>query len=302
VSSWKAWLQRASRSQRFLWRFAIVILSLGGAVGMVLHWIDPSGAWALGERALAVAGLQAQDDELGAELPETPPELLPSLEAELAKPSVDFSHLVRAIPDLAPFLGRADPAEIRRVFRTRFTESEADLASDYLAGWNNPAGGAVERIGTAVEAAPQRYARYILGRLEMRRKNHRAAFEHFRREAATEGATESRYMAVQALAAAEDFKALSELESDPFFAPYFDGYTRLKIATAQRDWRGILRAVPLNQIDSYGDGVFLVSLVAGLAWALFLLNLGEIPRVLCSRTALCGLGFLAGFLSTTATI
>lgn len=302
MSSWKDRVYCASRSQRFLWKFAIGTLVLGFSVGMVLSWIDPSGAWALGDRTLAAAGLQAQADEPGAELPESSPELPALLEAELAEASINFYHLVRAIPTLAPYLAKIDQGEIRRIFCTRFSEQEAALATDYLAGWNEPASGASDRIEAAANASPQRYAHYILGRLELRRKNHRAAYEHFRREATADGAIESRWMAVWALAETDDFKTLAQMESDPLFAPYFDAHTKLRIASAQKDWRGILRAVLLTQLESYRQGVFLVALVAGLAWALFLLNLGEIPRVLCSRTALCGFGFLAGVLSTTATI
>lgn len=303
MSSWKDRIYWASRSRGFLWRFALVTLLAGVLVGMSVSSIAPPDPWAFGDRTLALVGLRAAEEEVEESIPaEMRPELVKMLREELAAPSVEFFHLLVAVPGVAPYLKSMPDEEIRQLFRARFPENQAVLAADYLAAWNRPTGDAFQRIEAAATAAPQRYDQYVLGRLELKKKNPRAAFEHFHREATVRGGAESQYLAVVALAETDDFEALATLEADPLFSPYFDAHTRLNIAEKKKDWRGILRWVPMVQLESYRLELVAVSLVAGLAWAVFLLNLGEIPRLLSSRTGLCGLAFIAGVLSTTVTI
>ncbi|HEY1051461.1 MAG TPA: hypothetical protein VGE39_16930, partial [Prosthecobacter sp.] len=54
---WERRLHRASRSQSFLWKFAICVILAGVAVGYGLSWVNPSGPENFQARVLALSGL-----------------------------------------------------------------------------------------------------------------------------------------------------------------------------------------------------------------------------------------------------
>src|SRR5262249_26181756 len=104
MTRWRDRIHRASRSQGFLWKFAIVTLARGGTRGYFLSRRHPSGVQSFGERVLGAAGLEAErdDDDDKPEIPESAPKLLIALAQELASPSISFARLLQAIPMLAP--------------------------------------------------------------------------------------------------------------------------------------------------------------------------------------------------------
>lgn len=302
--SWQDRLFHASRSQSFLWKFALTTLCLGAVVGYVVSRVHPPQPHLLGDRVLGSAGLAEQDDEVEfREAPQTAPNLLPTLVEELRSPDLNFAYILRAIPALAPFLARGDHARFGEILRTRFSADDSAFAVDYLESWNPANSDAFTRLqARADQPSPTRYVRYAVGRIFYQRKNYPAAYERFRQEAETEGANESRAMAVYTLAKAKNFKALEALGKDERFAPFFDPYTRREIAVGLRDWSGLLKWIVVTQVESYQDPVYLVALVAGLAWAFFLFNFGEVPRFWSVTSALCLAGFVAGIISTVPTV
>lgn len=304
LKRWKSALYHASRSRGFLWKFAVATLLAGVATGWALSQFQPSGSYLFGERVLARASLAVSEndaDEAPAE--ETAPRLLDALATELAEPTLRFIDVLWAVPNLAPHVAAADMNRVRQVLSDRFDATEADLAVRYLAACNlRDAAAYSELAARANEPEPPRYARFALGQIEMKRENHRAAYELFRREAENDDATESRFMAVQALAAAKDVTTLAALRDDERFAQYVTPYVRLQMAIGARDWWGILKAIPATQIHSYQQNVILVAAIAGLAWALFLAHLGELRSPFSGTAVLCVAGFVAGVISTTPTI
>jgi RsiW-degrading membrane proteinase PrsW (M82 family) len=307
MTGWQKWLYHASRSRRFLWKVGIGMLLIGAAVGGVLSQLRPSAAYLFGERALARAGLSVKEESDQTEPPSSPTETAPGLIAglvtELANPSLGFMEVLWAIPDFTPYIAKADLPLVSEALRSRFNAEEAELLSDFLAANDIHDLAAFDRLkARAEQPQPPRYSRYAVGQVEMRRKNHLAAFEWFRKEGELKEATESRHMAVRALAEDKDFKRLSALRADPRYLGYFSPYVSLQMAIGARDWPGIVKAIPAMQLRSYQKDVIIVTLIAAVAWTLFLVHLGEVTSVLSVTGALCGAAFLAGVLSTTATV
>jgi hypothetical protein len=286
-----------------LWKFAICALLVGVLIGGVLSQIEPSDANLFGERVLGHAGLARIEDDT--KLPpalETPPGMLEAFAEEVTDSSVHFVDVIWAVPSLAPYVAAADHPRLRENLTARFSGEEADLAIDYLAAWNLSDRAAFSRLQSRAAQSEQRFVRYVLGQIEMRRENYRAAFALFRSEGERAEAGESRFMAVEALVQAKDFAALSTLREDPRYQRYFTPHVALETAIQTRDWLGILATIPVIQITSYENTVIIVTLVAGLAWGIFLLHLGEVSSLFSRSGALCALGFIAGVISTTPTI
>lgn len=290
-----------------MWKVGLCMLLLGAAVGSGLSHLRPPGAYLFGERALAHAGLSVPDEDDKTEPPSSPPETAPGVIAgfttELANPSLTLVEILWALPDFTLYVAKADFPRIREALRKRFSADDADFLTDFLAASDVHDVAAFDRLKARAKLPqPPRYSRYAVGQIEMRRKNHLAAFEWFRREGELEEASESRHMAVRALAEEKDFKRLTELRADPRYARYFSPYVSLQMAIGARDWLGIAKAVPAMQLRSYQKNVILVTLVAAVAWTLFLLHLGEVTSLRSVTGALCGAALLAGILSTTATV
>ena len=187
-----------------------------------------------------------------------------------------------AMPSFAPFVAATDHERRRRELASRFTPEEADLAIDYLAARNLADRAAFERLEKrAAQTEPPRFARYALGQIEMKRENYLAAYDQFRLEGERSDAGESRFMAIEALVQARDFPTLAKLRNDPQYERYFTPHVALEAAIETRDWLGILKTIPVVQFTSYQNNVLIVTLIAGLAWGVFLIHLGEVPH--CSR-------------------
>lgn len=283
------------------------MLLVGAAVGGLLSHLRPSGAYLFAERALARAGLSVQDEDEQKEPPsapaETPPGLIAGFTTELANPSLNFTEVLWAIPDFAPYIAKADLPLVHAVLQKRFTADEAELLTDFLAANDLHDLAAFDRLKARAERPqPPRYSRFAVGQIEMRRKNHLGAFAWFQKEGELEEAAESRHMAVRALAEDKDFKRLAELKSDPRYARYFSPYVSLQMAIGARDWLGIVKAIPAVQLRSYHKDVLVVTLIAAVAWTLFLVHLGEVTPLRSVTGALCGVALIAGVLSTTATM
>jgi RsiW-degrading membrane proteinase PrsW (M82 family) len=109
-------------------------------------------------------------------------------------------------------------------------------------------------------------------------------------------------MAIQALRSAKDYEALAKLGDEPRYAELFTTGVRLDIAIGKRDWRAIAKWVPITQYETFERGVLIMTLITGIAWAFFLVHLGEMPRAFSMTAWLCLAGFVFGVLSTTATV
>jgi hypothetical protein len=301
---WKARLYHASRSRAFLWKFAVLSLLSGVAVGVLLSRIQPSESYLFGERVLAHVGLAVVDDNAHIEpATEAAPELIAAFAHELTNPDLRFIDVIWAMPALAPFVASADHEHLRIELNKRFGFDESALAIDFLAGSDVADRDAFARVkNRATRIEPIRFARYILGRLEMKRGNFQAAYELFDQEGQLREASESRFMAVRALSEAKDFTKLATLREKPGYREFFTPHVDLESAIATRDWLGILKAIPVTQIYSYRPGILTVTIIAGVAWALFLIHLGEVTPLLSRTAAVCGFGFVAGVISTTPTI
>lgn len=241
----RTFLSRASRSRSFLWKFAFSVILVGVAAGLALSHFEPPSERLFGERVLARAGLSTQRDDPKLRPPdESAPNLLAALATELSITSeLRFTDVLRSAPSFAPYVAPTDYASFRDALRSRFSETEAALATDYLGAWLGGDRDAFARLKTRADSPePPRFTRYVLGRLELRQENHRAAHEHFRAEAEHPDAWESRYMAVLALAESNDPRALDALHEDPRFAPYFTPHVALAAAVGARNWLGILEA------------------------------------------------------------
>ncbi len=301
---WKAFLARASRSRGFLWKFAVGTMLAGVAVGFALSRVQPSKSYLFGERVLAHAGLAvSEDDPDRPPATATAPRLLDAFAEEIAAPGLRFIDVLWAMPALEPYVAADGREPLRTAIATRFSPAESALAVDFLAAWTLQDRDAFARLQAhAMQPDPPRFARYALGRVLMKRENFHAAYELFRHEGELDEAGESRFMAVQALAQGKDFTTLATLRDDPRYQRYFTPYVALQASIETRDWLGILKAIPATQIHSYQHNVIIVTIIAGLAWTLFLVHLGEITPILSRTAVLCGLGFIAGVISTTPTI
>ena len=301
---WRRYAARAFRRRSFLWKFALGTLLIGGGAGYGISKVQPSGPDKLGERVLALSGasLQKEDPDHPIEGNETQ-DISPAFAAEIRPADIDFSDVLHALPTLAPHATPAAREAMRASLRERFSPEEADLAFDYLAAWVNFGGGEQERLEARADRpdAP-RFANYVTGRIELRRKNYQRAYERFHQEGERESAGESRYMAVHALLEAKDFIALARLTANPRYGRYVSPYVRLQIAIGRQDWRGILDGVPRAQIASYEANLVIVTAIVGLAWTFFLGHLGELPGVFSKASLLCLCAIGLGALSTVPTV
>lgn len=303
-SRWQTFLSHASRSRSFLWKFALGALLTGGLIGAALSYLRPPAAHLFGERVLALAGLSEMRDDTKWMPPERSVlELVESFTAEVANPAVTFGDVIRAIPDLAPHIAVTNFPTITEAMNQRFTPPEAQLATHYLAASNLKDAAAIQSL-RAFAAQPEapRYANYALGRIESRLGDHRAAFVAFQKEGLREDAYESRNRAVWALVDAKDFDSLATLRDDPRYTPFFTSQVEVDIAAARHDWLGMFRAIARGQLESYQTSPLFVTLIAGLAWTLVLVHLGEVRSAFSSTGALCVAGFFAGVVSTTPTL
>lgn len=313
---WKKFLYDASRSQGFLWKFALGVILLGAAIGYVTSHLKPSGPDKFRERILAIAGVPLEEPDprprgepdpavaLGAGIDaKIPIAVFAALMDQLDDPAIRFVHVMRAIPRIAPLIVKADHERLRVTLARRFSPAEAELAVSYLAAWDEADREGLARLKALAETpAVARFTHYAIGRIESQRQNHRAAFDHFQKEGERPEAYESRYMAMRALIQAEDFARLATLQNDPGYKDLFSPRVRLAIAIGNRDWRGIAKWVPITQLESYAPGILIMTLIAGLAWAFFLGHLGELPGIFSKAAALCACAFGLGVLSTTATL
>ena len=311
TQGWRAKAYHASRSQRFLWKFAIGMLVLGFGVGYLVSRVIRPEAYKLGQRVLAGSGRDIDLDiedrsppvvaQPGATLPMQ--QIAPVLSALLGQPDVTYPHLLTAIPLLAVHVDPSEDEALRQIFSRRFSASETDLALAYLGAWRPQDRAAYARLQALAESpdAP-RWASYALGRVEFHRQAYGAAHAAFAREGRHPDARESRYRALVSLLRAKDYAAAARLENDPAYEEFFTPQVRLRLAVGQRDWPTILRLIPVTQFTNYEMGTLALTVIAGLSWALFLAHLGQWPRFLSGRAGLCFVAMALGVLSTIPTL
>lgn len=294
-----------SRSRSALWKFAIVTLALGTTVGWLLGGRESSSSVSFGERALASAGLALRDEPERFHVPErSAPRLLDALSREIGRASDgDFISVLWTMPHLANYLAPADYERLREIVAAKFGAPAAALAHDFLAAWTGTDSAAISRLGgLAGEPNAPRYSNYVMGRLALQRDDYSAAFARFYREGERPEAAESRYWALRALEQGHDYATLTRLQNEPAYANYFNLDRQLTLAIGERRWGDIFRLVPQVQIAGYRADLWFIAALAGLAWALVLVHLGEVHERRWSTAALCLSGFIAGVLSTTLTL
>lgn len=304
MNRFKTALHRASRRRSFLWKFALVVIVTGTATGVALSFQQDSASYLFGERVLARVGLSIERDEDYRPAPEKTAEgLLDALRFELLSADISFIELLWAIESLAPHVSPVDYPALHEVLRTRYGPEEAGLATDYLsASLDQSSEGYVRLNAQAIAPDPPRFARYLLGRIELRQKNPQAAFEHLFAEAQRPEAQESRYLAVLALAETHDTQRLDALRQDERFAPYYSPHVALAAATGARDTLGILKAIIALQLSSYADPVVTVAIISAVGWGFFLVHFGQIRSLWSGSFLLCLLGLVAGVISTIPTV
>lgn len=307
----KEFLSHASRSRSALWKIAIGALVVSAATGLVLGRFRKSEPRLFGERVLASAGLSIGKPDPDGKTDDDPdaigngshPDLITPFRNELANPGLQFADVLQGAPVLAPYVKGEFLSAAREILKKRFGQQRAELICDYMAAWKPANADAYARLKTAASApSPLRYANYVFGRVEFERYNYSSAYSAFRREAEHEQGNESRWWAVQALVCAKDFATLREVERDPVFAPSITPFVHTEIAAQVKDWRALLKWIPLGQLESYEWSIVTVSLLAGFAWMFFLAHLGEWPSLFSGTAVLCFFGFVLGVLSTTPTL
>jgi RsiW-degrading membrane proteinase PrsW (M82 family) len=302
MTRWQRLLFAASRSQAILWRFAIGMLLLGVLAGYAASKFRPSRPERLLERVIAALPPLEPDAPVMPDL-DASAAILPALAAELRDPAIQFGHVVDIIPTLAHLASQADPEELRTVLARRFTAGEADLAVDlFVASGAGDVAARARLEALARSEPPPRFAHHALGLLAQQRGEHRDAYAHFQREGVRPEAVASRREAVSALVALDDFAALTRLREDPLYADLISSRDLLQHAVATRDWRTIILLTPIVQITSYETGILVITIISGVAWAFFLVHLGEPPGWFSKTSLVYLLAFVAGALSTTVTL
>ncbi|MGC4074980.1 MAG: PrsW family glutamic-type intramembrane protease [Nibricoccus sp.] len=306
TSRWKKFLSHASRSRSFLWKLAIGIILSGVAIGCLIHHLRPSGPSRLAEHILGSIQIPDGYGPAAPAMDNLHASVLLALDEELSAPGVHFSHLVQALPPLAPLLGE-NPGKTRRILEKHFSPDEALLASDFIALHSGDSAlqkSAEQRLKTLASGeAPPRFVHHLLGVHEQSQGNDQQAAKHFIQEGRHPEAVASRAQAVQSLIAGKKFTELDQLtREDPRYAELISASDRLEIAVAQKDWRAILKWTPLSQIEIQHRGLLALTLITGLAWGFFLFHLGQTEKFFSSTTALCVAGFILGAVSTTPTI
>jgi RsiW-degrading membrane proteinase PrsW (M82 family) len=305
ILRWKKFLQHASRSRSFLWKLAIGFILSGVAIGSAIHSLRPSGPARLADRILSEVLLHDPDSHDLA--PSDPREhVLSAFEAELSDPALQFSHLVNALPQLAPLLV-LDTEKARSLLEKKFTPEEAALAADFIAlHSSDPAlkAPAEQRLrALAATNTPPRFVYHLIGVYEQLQGDATFAAGHFIEEGRHPDAVDSRQRAVQSLIDAQQFSKLDRLlREDTRYTDLVTATDRLEIAIAQKNWRAIFKQVPLSLISQQQAGLLGLTLITGLAWAFFLYHLGEVEKFFSSTTLLCFAGFILGVLSTTPTV
>jgi len=306
MTRWQRFLLEASRSRRFLWRFALGMLLFGAVAGYALHRMVPAAAHgSLQSRLLAaIAGDMALLDQLRGSS-EITPVILEAFARELAgSPApVDFEAVLDFIPMLATWAPAATPAQVAPLLEPHFPPDHRALAADLLDVCRNSSDEARARLEAGAAAEPPvRYAAHALGLAALAREEFHAASEQFRREGRQPEAVGSRRQAVECLVTAEDFATLTALKAEPGYAELIPITVELDAAVQRRDWPAILRLVPLTQITGLDPAITALTLTAAVAWAFFLGHLGQVPRLRSGLALLCLLALAAGIASTTPTI
>lgn len=302
MKRWQRYIQQSSRSRSFLWRFALGMLLGGAIVGYGLSHLSPAASTELGERIAASIRGNVSDSDLYTPFVR-PVGAVAALEAELRRSPVKFVHVLDFMPTLAGWTDPVEDRTVEAVLDQQFPRDAVRLAINLLAASREENDEAEARLRAAAESAdPPRFAAYALGLLEMQHRAYHAAYAHYRQEGENPEAEEARVRAVGALTAVEDWDELQRLTSNRAYAPLIAPGVLLQLAIHQRNWREIVRWVPVSQFTNLDPGIVVLTLVTGFAWAFFLAHLGEFSGAPKGHVILCLLALLAGIASTTPTI
>jgi RsiW-degrading membrane proteinase PrsW (M82 family) len=293
----------ATHSRRFLWRFALGTLACGIALGYAWHRWHPGPPPDLDARIMAALATGV-DGGLGTPAVIDPSSIaLETLARDLAATPRPFDEVLDLLPRLAHWAPAVQPAAINSLLSPHYTPEQSQLGAELFDALRDDDSAALERLrASAAASPPRRHAAHAAGLAYLSRRDFRTAHAYFAQEGRDPEATLSRHRAIDCLLAAQDFQRLRALESDPAYAALIDPVVRLQAAIHAKDWPAILRLVPRSQFTGLDPAITTLALVAGLAWAFFLVQLGQVARLDRGAGVLCVLALAAGVISTTPTI
>lgn len=296
------WLQRLRRNSYR--RSFVVQVCLGILVLGVL-----GGVFFPGEKSPLQKELMALDwDELSlpTELTESARDVSADFEKALNEAKGDFYEQLEMIASFFNGAERAVQADCLMVWE-RFAETAEEntvgraLAENLSVKQEGPVGTLLEM--SDAEPLP-RYAGYALATFWYAKGKYRTAADFYILESEGYDADVARKKVVELLLWQRDFERLQELSQLKEYAPHFEGKRariEYELALKERDILGILRwQLPL-QYSYFEVNYVVMALVAGLAWWIFLLQLGQ-ASLRSLKTLMCLLAVLAGALSTQLTV
>ncbi len=303
---WKQSLSRASRSRGFLWKLAAGIILAGALVGFALHRNQPFPSETFTERILRTAGT-GDDQNLAHDFsPDLRGRILRSFVDEVSDPATGFEDIVSTLPMLAPVLA-PHREHVQALFTRKLPSSEAALASDFFDLFSaDPALAGPAKVhlrARAEEPVPPRLVHHMLGVYARQHGDGMQAVDHFTAEAAHHDARSSRDAAIQTLIQTRQFDRLDALvRADNRYEDLTTPPDRLRVAIARKEWAAIFKEVPRMQLHRHQSGPLTLTLATGLAWAFFLIHLGENTKFRSATTVFCGSAFVLGALSTIPTL
>lgn len=303
MSRWSRFLHDASRSRRFLWRFALALLSAGLLTGYGLHRWGATPAHSLQAEVLAATAAHERFQQPVRDADELSSAVVEVVNRRLRERAWPFEAVLDFLPSFALWARTAPPEALSSVVQERFGGTAAAIARDLVAVLRKDDGEARSRLeALASNDPPARYAAHALGAAALADGEFHEAFRQFRREGVHADADRSRRLAVECLVTAEDYDALRALNVHPEYARHITPAIELRAAVHTRDWRTILHAVPRSQLVVGDWGVLVLTVLTGAAWSFFLFHLGQVAQLGRASLVACGLALGAGALSTTVTI
>lgn len=281
-------LPSLSYQSQFLWKVALVTITLGIAVGMVMHHFEQREDTA-DLLALVTGDEPLPDEDMPLETLAQDPDDDP-FESQLTEWA--FASQLRMT---ATLLG-----EVRQ---SEFTDLQKEIAARMLTSLQTGEPD-TELLLMANEAPPPRYANLALAGYWTASNDYLKGARYFEREGAAHDSEYARELAVSIYRGHDAFADLARLIDEPSYDAIFSDsshYTRYRIAVYQGDWPGIIKYTLLNQFTQFQWQLLLMAVLTGVAWFAFLIHAGRFwraPRVL----GLCSAALVLGVFSTTATL
>jgi len=286
------WINRRSRSKRFIWTTVIVIAVGGILAAAVIDNLRPDRGGFDQIFTRAFPGAAAD------------PTLIQSWNDWLVDPDTTFVQVLEYTPLLA-LAERAPFNQFTVVLAERndFDQAQRDLiAAQYQAAVHPDSPQAEQLEQWAGSDPPRRYANYARAVIFDTSNKPADAAAAYEREGQFDEAEESRRRAVSRYMMVSDYDALARLADDPKYAPVIGPVQRFQIAASQQEWLQVWAAIPAVMFGSYSLGTVALTIISGLFWLAYLVVAGEVRSLLSSRFGLCLLGVFMGVVSIAVTL